>query len=660
MVTGPQSSVYQPPNIAPRGQDTSPSSSNKSFPHSSSALEYPPITPPHLTHSRRGSRESGETSSTHSTPSTGGSGAAGSSLVHRHKRGHASASMSLQSPIAIRKSRKSKKKDAAVEDEDDEDQPMSDEEENTTSQKLRREDAKKSRQDAEQKRRDQLKSAYEHLRTVVPGTNEKTSKVLLVTQARGWIEKLTNERRDLRVKLDEAVLDRKAYQDLNERLMKRLDALGIDFQEDLNAANMRLEGDPSQPADASGPPQAPAGPNSAPPAPGVHHGPQIQPRPGHIRTGSHVTPSQYGPSAPGMPPVPMSAPSHTTALPANYPPMPISTPTSPLKVTTTMVPPPLPVVPSQGHMNGVPHLNVSIPGGVHPLPSPSSSASSFAPRQSLYSLEGQTMFSSEDPSSSASYPGSATSSNVNVNVAHLTMEEWQQQRSQPHSPSQGLATFSNSAFQDPSSFHPGDMQFAGAGAGFGDHNLGLQGHPVPHGSMNGVHGNVGPSHGGYPLGHDGGDPSLMPRIPGAFPQEDYGHHSLGVPPQNFMASAYDPSSMAMGYAPQMTFTQPGGMPADQSQFLAHSPLGSQAPSPSHHQSQFLTTPTPQLGPGGQHLSPSHGDRTFQVHSPLPPSPAGPYPDGSQSVRIETGISPKMLVGAPDSLGPSQQETTVAQ
>lgn len=139
--------------------------------------------------------------------------------------------MSPQSPIAIRKARKPKKKDA-VEDEDDEDQPMSDEEDPTVcvvfaslhslythpyllfrSQKLRREDAKKSRQDAEQKRRDQLKGAYEHLRTVVPGTNEKTSKVLLVTQARGWIEKLTNERRDLRVKLDEADLDRKALQE---------------------------------------------------------------------------------------------------------------------------------------------------------------------------------------------------------------------------------------------------------------------------------------------------------------------------------------------------------------------------------------------------------------------------------------------------------------
>ncbi|KAG8921862.1 hypothetical protein FRC01_014825 [Tulasnella sp. 417] len=644
--------------IRPAPYPPSASSSNKSFPHSS---EYPPITPPHLTHSRRGSRESGETSSTHSTPSTGGSGAAGSSLVHRHKRGHASASMSPQSPIAIRKARKTKKKEA-VEDEDDEDQPMSDEEDPQASQKLRREDAKKSRQDAEQKRRDQLKSAYEHLRTVVPGTNEKTSKVLLVTQARGWIEKLTNERRDLRVKLDEAVLDRKALQDLNERLMKRLDAHGIDFQEDLNAANMRLEGDLSHPGDPSGPPAALPPAPAAPPAPGITHGPQIQPRPGHIRTSSHVTSSQF-PPAPGIPPVPMSAPSHTTALPANYPPMPISTPTSPLKVTTTMVPPPLPVVPSQGHMNGVPHLNVSIPGGVHPLPSPSSSASSFAPRQSLYSLEGQTMFSSEDHSSSASYPGSATSSNVNVNVAHLALDEWQQQRSQPHSPSQGLATFSNPAFQDHSSFHPGDMPFAGAGSGFGDHNLGLQGHSVPQGSMNGVHGNVASSHRGYPLGHDGGDPAIMPRIPGAFPQDDslaYGHHSLGVPPQSFMASAYDASPMAMGYGhPQMTFTQPGGMPADQSQFLAHSPLGSQAPSPGHQQSQFLSA-----GTSAQHLSvvpsPSHGDQTFQVHSPLPPSPAGPYPDGSQSVRIETGISPKMLVGAPDSLGPSQPETTVAQ
>lgn len=141
--------------------------------------------------------------------------------------------MSPQSPIAIRKARKSKKKDA-VEDEDDEDQPMSDEEDPTVyaasfihlaslslysratldrSQKLRREDAKKSRQDAEQKRRDQLKSAYEHLRTVVPGTNEKTSKVLLVTQARGWIEKLTSERRELRSKFEDAVLDRKALQE---------------------------------------------------------------------------------------------------------------------------------------------------------------------------------------------------------------------------------------------------------------------------------------------------------------------------------------------------------------------------------------------------------------------------------------------------------------
>ncbi|KAG8976227.1 hypothetical protein FRC05_004477 [Tulasnella sp. 425] len=651
----------QPIRPAPYPPTTA-SSSNKSFPHSSSALEYPPITPPHLTHSRRGSRESGD-SSAHSTPSTGGSGATGSSLVHRHKRGHASASMSPQSPIAIRKARKPKKKDA-VEDEDDEDQPMSDEEDPTISQKLRREDAKKSRQDAEQKRRDQLKSAYEHLRTVVPGTNEKTSKVLLVTQARGWIEKLTNERRDLRVKLDEADLDRKALQDLNERLMKRLDAHGIDFQEDLAAANMRLEGDPSQPSDASGPP-APLpltnGPNSAPPVSNASHVPQIQPRPGHIRTSSHVNPSQFAPPPSGIPPVPMSAPSHTTALPANYPPMPISTPTSPLKPTTTMVPPPLPVVPSQGHMNGgVPHLNVSIPHGVHPLPSPSSSASSFAPRQSLYSLEGQTMFSSEDPSSSASYPGSATSSNVNVNVAHLALDEWrQQQRSQPHSPSQVLTNFSNSAFQDPSSFHSGDMQFVGGPGGFGDPNLGLQGN---HASMNGVHGNVGSSHGGYPMGHDGGDNSIMPRIPGAFPQDDsmaYGHHPMGVPPQNFMA--YDTSSMSMGYAPpQMTFTQPGGMPGDQSQFLAHSPLGSQAPSPGHQQSQFLSATTPQLGHGGQHLSPGHGDQAFQVHSPLPSSPSGPYPDGSRSVRIETGISPKMLVGAPDSLGPSQPETTVTQ
>lgn len=140
--------------------------------------------------------------------------------------------MSPQSPITIRKVRKPKKKDP-VEDEEDEDQPMSDEEDPAacvvslhidlfqpylrnpyySSQKLRREDAKKSRQDAEQKRRDQLKTAYEHLRTVVPGTNEKTSKVLLVTQARGWIEKLTNERRELRVKLDEADLDRKALQE---------------------------------------------------------------------------------------------------------------------------------------------------------------------------------------------------------------------------------------------------------------------------------------------------------------------------------------------------------------------------------------------------------------------------------------------------------------
>ncbi|KAG8986619.1 hypothetical protein FRB90_003877 [Tulasnella sp. 427] len=629
--------------IRPAPYPPSASSSNRSFPN-----EYPPITPPHLTHSRRGSRESGETSSTHSTPSTGGSGAAGSSLVHRHKRGQASASMSPQSPIAIRKARKPKKKDV-VDDEDEEDQPMSDEEDPGTSQKVRREDAKKSRQDAEQKRRDQLKTAYELLRTVVPGTNEKTSKVLLVTQARGWIEKLTTERRDLRIKLDEAVLDRKAYQDLNERLMKRLDAHGIDFQEDLAAANMRLEGDPHT---AEGPIGLPAGPSSAPPVPSGHHVQHIEPRPGHIRTSSHLAPSQYPSSGPGIPPVPMSAPSHTTALPSNYPALPISTPTSPLKVTTTMVPPPIPVVPSQ--VNGVPHLNVAIPGGVHPLPSPSSSASSFAPRQSLYSLEGQTMFSSEDPSSSASYPGSATSSNVNVNVAHLALEEWhQQQRSQPHSPSQVLTNFSNSAFQDPPSFHSGDMPFVGAA--YGDASLGH--------SMNGVHGNVGSSHGAYQMGHDG-DNAIMPRIPGAFPQDDslaYGHHGLGVSPQNFMSTGYDPSSIGMGYVPpQMNFTQAG----DPSQFLTHSPHGSQAPSPSHRQSQFLGGATPHIGHSAQHLgvvpSPSHGDQAFQIRSPLPPSPAGPWPDGTQSVRIETGISPKMLVGAPDSLGSTQPETTVTQ
>lgn len=69
--------------------------------------------------------------------------------------------------------------------------------------KIRREDAKKSRQDAEQKRRDQLKHAYDSLRGVVPGTSEKTSKVLLVNHSRLHIFKLTEERSNLRRALDE-------------------------------------------------------------------------------------------------------------------------------------------------------------------------------------------------------------------------------------------------------------------------------------------------------------------------------------------------------------------------------------------------------------------------------------------------------------------------
>lgn len=68
------------------------------------------------------------------------------------------------------------------------------------SQKLRREDAKKSRQDAEQKRRDQLKGAYDQLRLVVPGSTEKTSKVMLVNHARQHIEKLSRDKHELLVR----------------------------------------------------------------------------------------------------------------------------------------------------------------------------------------------------------------------------------------------------------------------------------------------------------------------------------------------------------------------------------------------------------------------------------------------------------------------------
>lgn len=78
--------------------------------------------------------------------------------------------------------------------------------------KHRREDAKKSRQDAEQKRRDQLKGAYDMLRGIVPGTSEKTSKVVLVNHARLHIDKMNIEREKIRHELSETQKELNALQ----------------------------------------------------------------------------------------------------------------------------------------------------------------------------------------------------------------------------------------------------------------------------------------------------------------------------------------------------------------------------------------------------------------------------------------------------------------
>ena len=304
-----------------------------------------------------------------------------------------------------------------------------------SSQKVRREDAKKSRQDAEQKRRDQLKVSYDKLRTVVPGATEKTSKVLLVNHAMQHIMKLSQENIELRSNvgdLEQDNMDLRKYvlrishlTDVNFRTIF-ISLVGELRRKLLDAGVQVEEGDVVM----TGISRAPERPVDKPTAPAVSVSVASSSRSSKSKTGENPsvrrkTHSRMGSNASNAAfvvptsatassyPAPLSASLHPSSLtnPPLYP------PASPAKGTN--VPPTLVVntrEPTSSSSYSAPY------SASYPAPSPATSASSHssnsAQRQSVYSPDVPHLNHLFYPSGS-----SATSSGVSLNVAHLNMDE---------------------------------------------------------------------------------------------------------------------------------------------------------------------------------------------------------------------------------------------
>ncbi|KAG9007286.1 hypothetical protein FRB94_014501 [Tulasnella sp. JGI-2019a] len=599
LIPGPQPpNTYQPMMI--QGNNGVTTSSGPPLPLVSPALEYPPITPPHLTHSRRGSRESRDSSSSQSTPSTGASGPnTHDGLVHRHKRGHVSSSMSPPSPsTALRKSRKPKKKDQV--DEADEDPVSDDGGDPVGSSKLRREDAKKSRQDAEQKRRDQLKGAYDQLRLVVPGSTDKTSKVMLVNHARQHIEKLSRDKHDLIVKNERIEDDLQGLRLLNERLLKKLLDHNIDFKEDLEATGMELPPPEEvqrvlQPQSMSNVPMGPFGGHShAPPTAGQF----TQHRNGHSRNSSNaISIHNFGSDSS----LSGSVSSHSVPL-AGYPPLPGSAPLTPMRPSMMMGPPS-----SQPGMH--PQVQVTLPGGMHTLSSPTSTLSpgsaASTGRPQGFPTDGQMR-----------YPGDEHATGMSISSSMMGMEQgdYMRQRQQPP-------------------HRPPHQANGHLGHPFGHQAMGPPGSSAPRNSGDGQisdHESGGLSHAGHDsqlqrtMSHSGPPTFMSPT--GAQPFYPDGNHDQSHFPSDF---GQPPTDM---YLP----ASPGG--------------GSQAHTPQASNQQQGPQPhlqVPQHLMGGGHgivpqmvASPHHSDRSGPSHSPL----IGSFPDVPQHQLSDAGINPSMIMG----------------
>lgn len=444
---------------------------------------------------------------------------------------------------------------------------------------------------------------------------------------------------------------------LNERLMAKLVAHKIDFSEDLRATKMEIPPDNEGPKSSAVATPVPA-PQPMPPQTPLQ-AQSSRNRPGHTRTSSNVSASQFPMQPPLNAGLPMSAPSHTASLP-DYPSLPISTPASPQKASMGMAPP-MSVIPPPGSAAGVTPLNLSFPMTMHAVPSPSSSASSSAPRHSIYSPSSAVPYS-DDPSSSDSFRGSAMSSQVGVNVAHLSLQEQQallrQQQSQhgsaPHSPSHTMVGFNNPSYVDPAAPYRPEVQYGNlAPPGYGNPGLGLN---VP-GHVEGMSGSNG-----YNMSHD---LNGMPPIPGAFPHEEtfaYQHHQLGRTLSQhpsfggsveMMYNNAQEGQMAPDYSQTtISFGHDGGSHGGE-QFLPTSPHPSQGSTPPQHMQHYTNMPS-QHGGGGMHLSVSMPSGSSPSNrSPLHPHlPLGAYQDSSN--RPESGIAPSMLVGS-DS-GPGGQSS----
>ncbi|KAG8850581.1 hypothetical protein FRB96_009672 [Tulasnella sp. 330] len=588
------------------------------LPLASPALEYPPITPPHLTHSRRGSRESRESSSSQSTPSTGASGPNNThgGLVHRHKRGHASSSMSPPSPsTALRKSRKPKKKDQV--EEPDEEVLSDDGGDQVGNSKLRREDAKKSRQDAEQKRRDQLKGAYDQLRLVVPGSTDKTSKVMLVNHARQHIEKLSRDKHDLLVRNERIEDDLQGLRLLNERLLKKLLDHRIDFKDDLEATGMELPPAEEvqrvlQPAPMmSNLPMTSAGGHPQPPQSTNQF---TQHRSAHSRNSStNISIHNFGSDSS----LSGSTSSHSVPL-ANYAPLPGSAPLTPMRPSMMMGPPS-----SQPGM--APQVQVTLPGGIH-VPSPTSSLSpgsaASVGRQQIFPSDGQMR-----------YPVDEHGTNMAMGPSMMGMEQGDYMRHRqppPHRPPHQTNGHHAHAFNHPGMGPPGaSVQRNGSDGQMADHERTVAGLT--------------------PAGHD----SQLNRSM-SHPGSSAFMNQPGVPPY-YPDGSHDPSHFSSDYVqysqddrhPPSDMYLPASSPGSGSQ--AHTPQASSQQGPQPH----LLVPQHTQGLHPQHLigpghgmvppmaaSPHHSDRSGAGHSPL----IGSFSEGNQHQLSDAGINPSMIMG----------------
>ncbi|KAG8966176.1 hypothetical protein FRC03_012366 [Tulasnella sp. 419] len=601
------------------------SSSNQSYPISSRPspqLEFPPpVTPPHLTHSRRGSRESGETSSSNSTPHSGTSGVK-PGIVPRVARSSGSDS----SPLHVSAGRKRKVRRRGEADDDEE--AFTDEEiDPGVAQKLRKEDAKKSRQDAEQKRRDQLKMSYDELRKWVPGSTEKTSKVQLVGHATKHIVKLKAEKEDLLQQVEALNRRVQTLQEINEKLCQRMIEAGLEVGPAERGASMQA---PAPPMHHEVHPSSMPPPQPAPP---IDH---TMVRPGHSRNSSAASATHpLGMQTPG-------APSASPFPPSGYPLSTISTPSSPMKAAAV---PPSAAMPPPGPR---PHLHLphnSVPSA----PSPLSSASS-ASRQSGWSPE---------VSSSARFYGSnssASSSGVSL-VGGLSLSEHNGPPS-PHFSNPGYTEGSGAPMNThPYAIPPHHTQmYRSPGLGLETDRAEIAGnansapdegyHPTGEGGMSQI-----------PMGMDPSQPQYM-SFGGAGGSFVFPPHSSDHPhPSAFNGVDESGGSSMIGaypHSPELTFDfQPS-----QSGHLSFQQELAQEPTPpptSHHleSNAYLATASRLQAPSGMgvhnHLSYLSSPHGINAHSPSL-SVHSPHSHSSTTPRNMTGVIPPGSVASPRSPG----------